>query len=349
MNIYIYGNSGFKKEIHSTLDHANIKFKLDDNSIIKDINTLEELQDTIKNNPNDIYLIDDEKIIKKNSKIKFLNPKDGIEESFLLDHGIPDVSVDSLSDIPKYIIKKHDELLNEKEDIQNSIIDIVDEAYENDKDSEEDESFELDEELSMLLAKEDDSQDEKIDVDNNKEIDINLDELDDILGDDDLDSENLLDDEELSKIMSFDEDVGLDNIDSDYDSEENLNIENEDGDIEEFSEDFNSEDLLNFDTIEETDEVDEKTEDKLENIESLQGEKMGDEFSELDALSENDILDALGELDTQDIETSLLEEKSVSKQKNSVEINSNSVNELSTLISQLLQNKTLEITIKIKD
>jgi hypothetical protein len=76
---------------------------------------------------------------------------------------------------------------------------------------------------------------------------------------------------------------------------------------------------------------------------------MGDEFSELDALSENDILDALGELDTQDIETSLLEEKSVSKQKNSVEINSNSVNELSTLISQLLQNKTLEITIKIKD
>jgi hypothetical protein len=149
--------------------------------------------------------------------------------------------------------------------------------------------------------------------------------------------------------MSFDEDVGLDNIDSDYDSEENLNIENEDGDIEEFSEDFNSEDLLNFDTIEETDEVDEKTEDKLENIESLQGEKMGDEFSELDALSENDILDALGELDTQDIETSLLEEKSVSKQKNSVEINSNSVNELSTLISQLLQNKTLEITIKIKD
>lgn len=68
MNIYIYGNSGFRKEIHSTLNHANIKFKLDESSLIKDIDTLEELQNAIKENPNDIYLIDDEKIIKKTQK-----------------------------------------------------------------------------------------------------------------------------------------------------------------------------------------------------------------------------------------------------------------------------------------
>ena len=40
-----------------------------------------------------------------NRKIKFLAPKDGIEEEFLLDSGIADLSVDSLAEIPKYIIK----------------------------------------------------------------------------------------------------------------------------------------------------------------------------------------------------------------------------------------------------
>ena len=67
MNIYIYGNHSFKKEIHETLEHSNIKFKLDASSIIKEIDDLAELKKTIKENPKDIYLIDDEKIIKKNS------------------------------------------------------------------------------------------------------------------------------------------------------------------------------------------------------------------------------------------------------------------------------------------
>ena len=121
MNIYIYGNSGFKKEIHSTLDHANIKFKLDDSSIIKDVMSLDELKNTIIENPNDIYLIDDEKIIKKNSKIKFLNPKDGIEESFLLDNGIADLSVESFAEIPKYILQKHEDLSNENRNFVNKL------------------------------------------------------------------------------------------------------------------------------------------------------------------------------------------------------------------------------------
>ena len=83
MKIYIYGNQSFKKEIHETLDHSNIKFKLDNNTVIEEIESLEKLKTTIENNPKDIYLIDDEKIIKKNSlnkKLKFLTPKDGIEE-----------------------------------------------------------------------------------------------------------------------------------------------------------------------------------------------------------------------------------------------------------------------------
>jgi type I restriction enzyme R subunit len=84
LKIYIYGNQSFKKEIHETLEHSNIKFKLDNNTVIEEISSLEKLKRTIENNPNDIYLIDDEKIIKKNSlnkKIKFLTPKDGIDHN----------------------------------------------------------------------------------------------------------------------------------------------------------------------------------------------------------------------------------------------------------------------------
>ena len=131
MNIYIYGNNSFKKEIHETLEHANIKFKLDSDSKIEDITTLNLLKSTIEANPNDIYLIDDEKIIKKNAisqKIKFLTPKDGIEEEFLLDNGIADISVDSLTEIPKYILRKYEQQKEIDPNIQNSIIDIVDEA-----------------------------------------------------------------------------------------------------------------------------------------------------------------------------------------------------------------------------
>ena len=112
MNIYIYGNQSFKKEIIETLEHSNIKFKLDGNSYIKEIDSLKELKETIKNNPKDIYLIDDEKIIKKNNlnkKIKFLTPKDAIDEEFLLDSGIADLSINSLKEIPKYILKKYEE------------------------------------------------------------------------------------------------------------------------------------------------------------------------------------------------------------------------------------------------
>ncbi len=377
MDIYIYGNSGFKKEIHATLDHANIKFKLDDNTIIKDINTLEELKDTIKNNPDNIYLIDDEKIIKKNSKIKFLTPKDGIEETFLLDNGIPDVSVDSFSDIPKYIIRKHDEQKSLDEDIQNSIIDIVDEAYESDTKSSKSEknidddidvfdteNIELDDELSMLLSKEEDKK-ELDDLD----LDINLDDLDDILKDDSIkedDLEDTLNDEEFSKLMNFDEDVGLENTSSDYDSDENIVSEddkkekvedlenhsvqaqeNEIDDLDDFLQDLSSEDLPNFDTIDEDENSEIKTEIQEEISEPSKGDNMASEFSELDALSESDVLDALSNLDDTSSSTTAVSKASSVEEK--IELQSSNINEISTLITQLLKNKTLEITIKIKD
>ena len=93
-------------------------------------------------------------------------------------------------------------------------------------------------------------------------------------------------------------------------------------------------------------------EEKLD--ESLQGElnMKDDKFFELDSLNEEDLLDALNvksnnknkrneEIDTKDL---------VEKNTNTINItNSSNTDELAQLISKLLSNKTLEITIKIKD
>ncbi len=112
MNIYIYGNDSFEKEIYNTLENANIKSKLPKNSKIENIKSLRVFKSIIQSHPNDIYLIDDEKIIKKNSlikKINFFSSPNNIEEEFLLDNGVADISVDSLKEIPKYILKKYEQ------------------------------------------------------------------------------------------------------------------------------------------------------------------------------------------------------------------------------------------------
>ena len=360
MNIYIYGNHSFKKEIHETLEHSNIKFKLDANSVIKEIDDLSELKKTIKDNPKDIYLIDDEKIIKKNSlnkKIKFLAPKDGIEEEFLLDSGIADLSVNSLAEIPKYILRKHEE---EKEhldpNIQASIENIVDEAYEK-------ESIELDEELSQLLAKEEVLEEEII---NQQEE--NLDDIFDIPLDVDLgipkDAFDTIDEsldiskEELDDIMNFNDNFGLNNISLDYDDKniEDDFLEDKVPEEEHLSEDDKMfEDLDFLEDVFKEKKVDIQEKDEEENLDkSLLGEwnMKDDKFFELDSLKEEDLLDALNctgnkndrkneEIDRKDL---------VKNNTNSINItNSSNTDELAQLISKLLNNKTLEITIKIKD
>lgn len=431
MNIFIYGNSGFKKEIHETLEHANIKFKLDDNSIIKDINELEELKQVIQENPNDIYLIDDEKIIKKNAltkKIKFLVPKDGIEEEFLLDNGIADLSVDSLKEIPKYILKKHDEMMSQsQEDIHDSIVDIVDDAYSEDDGF--DDEIELDDELAQLLASEEPEELEEINEENMDDLlitkekeeekedlsfdelsiddllldedlslseekkdlldednldieqDINLDDLESLMSSDDSDNDSgdILSEEELNSMMNFDEDVGLNNVTFDYDDNELVTddkIENdEDSSFQEVSE---NDDIINqiddFDSFEEIDgldgldeldkileenniEVDSPTEEiKIEEtitnkVEFDEGESMSDEFSELDSLNEADILSALdGVSDIKPVnKTASSTPKQVASANENVEITSSNSQDIADLISKLLNNKTLEITIKVKD
>jgi len=320
LNIYIYGNNSFKKEIHETLEHANIKFKLDSNSVIEDIEDLELLKSTIEANPNDIYLIDDEKIIKKNAlnqKIKFLAPKDGIKEEFLFDNGIADLSVDSLKEIPKYILRKYEQQKEIEPNIQSSIIDIVDEAYEDDIDDIDDMddiNIELDEELAQLLSSSKNDDDEISNVEIKK--DINLDELEGLIELED--DSNELSKEELTSLINFEEDVGLNNTTSDYDEQK----------IEEIPE----ENSLNINELEDTIEEEFK-----------QGEDMSKEFTELDSLNEQDILNALEGINSPTISSN----SNTSNEK--IEVESSNVQDIAELISKLLNNKTLEITVKIKD
>jgi hypothetical protein len=409
LNIYIYGSQSFKKEIHQTLEHANIRFKLGDNTLINDITNLKELKEIIKNNPNDIYLIDDTKIIKKNSlnkKLKFLAPKDGIDEEILLDSGIADLSIDSVNEIPRYILKKYEEIkLNEPKEVQ-----INNDFEENEQ------KIELDDELSLLLVKEDilESKIEENHEENSLEDafgipqDVNLDSLENLIGsinneEDDLKTKEV---DNLNDI--FGDDFGLSNSSLDYDDDNTLNKEEEDffsnflvenenvmedfdesstveeefDDVDFFAEilsksdhkkdeemeskdiieDNNSIEDLDFSFInsftDDSDVLIQNNDNEIENktltYEQPKGVRMIDEdFSELDSLNEKDLLEALSGIGS-GVNSLVKEDKSsyqdISKETSSIEILSGTnTNELAQLLSTLLNNKTLEITIKIKD
>ena len=91
--------------------------------------------------------------------------------------------------------------------------------------------------------------------------------------------------------------------------------------------------------IEETKEIDQ----------SLQGDKMNDEFFELDSLTENDLIEALNYKVEDNSSKSEYKPQATSAKNETLSIDTSNVNDLSLLISKLLNNKTLEITIKIKD
>lgn len=388
MNIYIYGNQSFKKEIHETLEHSNIKFKLDSNTLITELESLNELKKAIKNNPKDVYIIDDEKIIKKNSlnkKIKFLAPKDGIEEEFLLDSGIADLSIDSLKEIPKYILRKYEE----EKRLQENNSEIED---SNNEEIKIEENLELDEELSQLLSKEEIPKDNKENLSEDLEdvfgvgSSVDLNELENLIETDGKESSSL---EEFVGLEDFNDNFGLNNISYDYDDEDIITDQNssakdedilaslldeditEDDSIEEVFEDVDfleeifskkdnekdkeeKEEEFNFfeNELESLDyEIHEKVDTKIvEEKEPFKGENMSDDFSELDLLTEKDLLEALNSVDSSFVTEKIQDKKELIKTQESVNtIDSTNINDLSKLISKLLNNKTLEITIKIKD
>lgn len=425
MNIYIYGGSGFKKEIHKTLLESNIKNILDENSKIIELASLDELKSAIFKNPKDIYLIDDSKIIKKNllnRKIKFLAPKDGIEEEFLLDSGIADLSVDSLDEIPKYIkrkIEQENETLDSKDlniDLEES---IKDENSENEENTILEQDIVLDDELSSLLQKNDDFEPSKEELENS------IEELESLFVDEEQ-QESVYEDD----VVKFDNEFGLNNISFDYDDDSIVNS-NEFSDTQ-LLDALMSQDIDEPTNIEETfDEINfldevlsssiEKIEDDIENSEAktdeelsiedtllnlisndeeeenlqdpkleeqedslqldellskieeakeedlvldeiltkeievkedeflLQGDDMLDEeFKDLEFIDEKDMLDAL-ELDLDHFPTSKESNIDVVENSEVLNISSSNIDDLAKLFTKVLSNKTLEITIKIKD
>ncbi|WP_419771285.1 MAG: hypothetical protein ACNI3C_05720 [Candidatus Marinarcus sp.] len=314
MTIYIYGSKSFKNSIHEVLDHANIKFRLGEGDEIRDVTSLTELMDAVEDNPKNIFLIDDEKIIRKNSlndKIKFLKPKGGIEEEFLKEHGIGDMSVDSIEDIPSQVIKRIE--LMHKDDSEYGTNSL--EYYEDTNRSEESTS-----EHDLEFAQQ--TQEESISVESPAEI------SSEDAGDFDYD--------DVLSFLSEDEEEKEEDIKEDkMESQPSEKIETND---EVSLEEQNSSGIENDDfglTV--------------EKIEQKGAEDMSDEFSELDSLSEDELLAALNGIDGEPNESTKSVSKTEKTVSNEVELNSNSVNDIASLITQLLNNKTLEITIKIKE
>ncbi|MCT7615158.1 hypothetical protein [Aliarcobacter butzleri] len=420
MNIYIYGNQRFKKEIYKILDSSQIK-KIDNNVIIKEISNLNDLKETIKAQPKDIYLIDDEKIIKKDSlKSKFFAPKDGVDEKFLIESGVNDLTINSLNEIPEYIIRKY-ELEKNLEDIK------------------KENKVELDDELSKLLANETQIEKKTETIPEIKDDEIvsgvNLNELENLIETTE-ETENIdlhkLDnnDKITNEFEDFNNDFGLNNISFDYDDDNILNdnsLSDEDvlsqilnsASIDENNYEFLGETFedVNFleelfpdkaeflatfekpekqvedDKTEMTDEfiefdddeevhlpdeeiqeisdleednfenekkeviiepMDDEEDEESENFEDLEGENMNDnEFSELDSLNEKDLMEALNYKADEIVQVPKNQENtqiiSNTNNKETVILNSSNVDEISQLISKLLSNKTLEITIKLKD
>lgn len=419
MNIYIYGNQRFKKEIYKILDSSQIK-KIDNNVIIKEISNLNDLKETIKAQPKDIYLIDDEKIIKKDSlKSKFFAPKDGIDEQFLVESGVNDLTINSLNEIPEYIIRKY-ELEKNLEDIK------------------KENKVELDDELSKLLANETQIEKKTESTPEIKDDEIvsgvNLNELENLIEiteeTENIDLHKLDNNDKITnEFEDFNNDFGLNNISFDYDDDNILNdnsLSDEDvlsqilnsASIDEDNYEFLGETFedVNFleelfpdkaeflatfekpekqvedDKTEMTDEfvefddeevdlpdeeiqevadleednfenekkeviiepMDDKEDEESENFEDLEGENMNDnEFSELDSLNEKDLMEALNYKADEIVQVPKNQENtqiiSNTNNKETVILNSSNVDEISQLISKLLSNKTLEITIKLKD
>ncbi len=114
MNIYIYGELSFKMEIHKILDHGNIRFKIGDGEVI-DVEYLYDLEELIEEDPTQIFIIDQNKIIEYTLFTKlfnFLIPKDGITQKYLDHHGIGDVSIRTYQDLMIHIEKRLESVEN---------------------------------------------------------------------------------------------------------------------------------------------------------------------------------------------------------------------------------------------
>ena len=205
MNIFIYGNQNFKNEVHKILLNSKIETILEDVKI-EDISNIDILKENIAKNPDDIYLIDEDKIIKK-SRFKFLKQKDGIEEDFLLQYGVNDLSIDSLDEIPNYIIRKYERIASKEKDKSLEI---------------KNEDLLLDNELANLLESKEQENSQNLTSSILEEpVGININELDNLIELESSDKEKL--DTNYISMEDFDENFGLNNVSFDYDDDSTFN------------------------------------------------------------------------------------------------------------------------------
>ena len=205
MNIFIYGNQNFKNEVNKILLNSKIETILEDVKI-EDISNIDILKENIAKNPDDIYLIDEDKIIKK-SRFKFLKQKDGIEEDFLLQYGVNDLSIDSLEEIPNYIIRKYERIAFKEKDKSEEI---------------KNEDLLLDNELANLLESKEQENSQNLTSSILEEpVGININELDNLIELESSDKEKL--DTNYISMEDFDENFGLNNVSFDYDDDSTFN------------------------------------------------------------------------------------------------------------------------------
>jgi hypothetical protein len=205
LNIFIYGNQNFKNEVNKILLNSKIETILEDVKI-EDISNIDTLKDNIAKNPDDIYLIDEDKIIKK-SRFKFLKQKDGIEEDFLLQYGVNDLSIDSLEEIPNYIIRKYERIAFKEKDKSEEI---------------KNEDLLLDNELANLLESKEQENSQNLTSSILEEpVGININELDNLIELESSDKEKL--DTNYISMEDFDENFGLNNVSFDYDDDSTFN------------------------------------------------------------------------------------------------------------------------------
>ena len=142
MSINIFGGKKFKNDMNLLMKNSNLS---EITNVIKNVDNLKEI---INEFPNDIFLIDSDKIIQKNiitTKLDFLNSKDSISKEILENHGIDDMCFNSNEALINYIIHKIDQgenndlLNNKREKLKDEIQEInmsevtkIDEISEND-------------------------------------------------------------------------------------------------------------------------------------------------------------------------------------------------------------------------
>jgi hypothetical protein len=321
-----------------------------------EINHLDDLKRAIEINSEDIFLIDDAKIIKKDglhTKFKFLKPKDGIEDSFLYDHGIGDISFDSIDELSRHIITKIDSVSQEEDTedtdaIQDSIANIVQDAF-NENGSADEDTIQLDDELSQLLASNENNDDfaaPPLDEDffeQEKEEDVPLQTFADIINNQ----------EEKTSDMANDMSEGLQALDIENKEEILQNDESSSKKQENLEDVLDGLDINNNDFIhEQNSELDEftKVDVQTQNVQDIQGDfNMAEDFSSLDQISENDIIAALNGEEVSLSENKVLTSTDKTDSKEALSLNMDSADDISALLTQLLKNKTLEITVKVKE